>query len=394
MAHFPSSNLPVLIVGAGVSGLALAQGLRLRSIPFRVFERHSKSHGSQGHRFRVSKDGTTALESLLSPRSRELFHRTAATRAHIQPRYVDVRKFEFEEPVPVPDPESMPVDRAWIRMLLTLGIEDAIEYQKDFSSYQVDENGVHVSFSDGSLQHGSILVGSDGIKSKVRRQLQPERRLLDLERWIVWGRTDLTDDIRNQLSENVMTWFMALDKDANVQAVVEPMVWQESVSKTSEGALPDFKSYLYYAVSIMPEGDLPKSAEARKMLLDNVTETWHPALRLLFDSANHDLSACVPIFSSKPDIEARSSEKGGRIILIGDASHPMSPMGGSGGDTAIRNAADLALTIAQHGITDEIMQRFKERMETKAREKIEHSFRGGQKFWKGREWFEYTEADI
>jgi hypothetical protein len=64
-------------------------------------------------------------------------------------------------------------------------------------------------------------------------------------------------------------------------------------------------------------------------------------------------------------------------------------MGGSGADTAVRNAADLALTIAQEGVTARSVAEFEVRMAQRAKEKIEHSFRGGQKFWSGKEWHEY-----
>lgn len=56
---------PVLIIGAGVSGLTLAQGLRLRSIPFRIFEHRPDSLTAQGHRFRLSKGAVVALKSVL-----------------------------------------------------------------------------------------------------------------------------------------------------------------------------------------------------------------------------------------------------------------------------------------------------------------------------------------
>ena len=43
---------------------------------------------------------------------------------------------------------------------------------------------------------GRFVVGADGIKSRVRRQLQPERRMLDLQRWVLWGRVPLTTALR------------------------------------------------------------------------------------------------------------------------------------------------------------------------------------------------------
>jgi hypothetical protein len=69
-------------------------------------------------------------------------------------------------------------------------------------------------------------------------------------------------------------------------------------------------------------------------------------------------------------------------------------MGGSGADTAIRNAADLAQTIAQEGVTAQSVASFEVRMAQRSKDKIEHSFRGGQKFWHGKEWYEYKSINL
>lgn len=389
---------PVLIIGAGVAGLTLAQGLRLRSVPFRIFEHHARSHIKQGHRFRISQEGQAALDSVLSPQLRDLLGRTAAERYRFAPRYVDARKLDFATPEPVDPAGSMPVDRTWLRVLTSLDLQDAICYEKEFCTYEVVDGLVQVKFMDGSVVRGRLLVGADGIKSRVRKQLQPDRRLLDLERWVMWGRTPMTKDLRRALGPpDLLSWCMCLDYESNVQTVVEPVTWSRSVRVESEGKLPDFADYVYWVVctaSSQYAEALPKTVEERKLYLARASESWHPALKHLLDSAAHELSACVPILSSKPDIQISSAGQTGRVTLIGDAAHPMSPMGGSGGDTAIRNAADLAHTLAEEGITESSIKGFEARMEGRAKEKIEHSFKGGQKFWRGKEWTEYNEVDV
>ena len=392
MGHRIPSNLPVLIVGAGVSGLALAHGLRLRSIPFRLFERHAKSNLSQGHRFRISGDGLTALRSILSSQTQDLFARTAAEKAPFQPRYVDATRLRFEEPTTVEHPESMPIDRSWLRMLMARGIEDAIEYDKEFLSYEANTTRVKVTFRDGSQACGSVLVGADGIGSRVRRQLQPHRNLLDLERWILWGRTPLTDKLKERIPRDILTWFMAIDSDANAQAVIEPMLWTKSTEQESGRELPDFQDYLYWAVATEAAPRRPETIEGRKDFLEKVTQSWDPSLKLVFESAPHELSACVPILSSKPDLEMKSSERTGMVTIVGDSSNPMSPMGGSGGDVALQNVADLLSTIDQFGFTEDAIRRFEEAMELRAKPKIERSFQNGKKFWRGKEWHEYKAA--
>ncbi|KAF3070645.1 putative cercosporin toxin biosynthesis protein [Daldinia childiae] len=246
MGQHNTTDPPILIIGAGIAGLALAQGLRLRSIPFRLFERYSKSRSSQGHRFRISKDGQAALDSVLSPELQDLLRRTEAERYPFEPRYVDVRKLEFAKQTLI-DPVSMPVDRTWIRLLLALNINDAIEYEKEFESYRVIGDQVQVRFVDGSTALGRLLVGADGIRSRVRTQLQPDRKLLDLERWLMWGRTPLTDDLKKSVPKDMLSWCMYQDQESNVQIIVDPMIWSKSVRQESNARLPDFSDYAYWS---------------------------------------------------------------------------------------------------------------------------------------------------
>ncbi|KAM0812770.1 putative FAD/NAD(P)-binding domain-containing protein [Seiridium cardinale] len=173
------------------------------------------------------------------------------------------------------------------------------------------------------------------------------------------------------------------------------MQWSRSTQQESGIRLPDYSDYIYWVISTAPfqySKSLPSTVEEKRLFMDEVSKSWHPELKLLFSSAAHDLSACVPVLSSKPDIEVCVPNGAGRVTLVGDAAHPMSPMGGSGADTAIRNAADLAATIADNGFTTNNISDFEARMEALAKEKIEHSFKGGQKFWRGKEWTHYTES--
>src|SRR5260221_594811 len=74
--HSPpmSSAKPILISGAGLGGLLLAQSLRSQRIPFKLYERDADgSARSQGYRIRLSVDGLTALEQVLDPAHYERF---------------------------------------------------------------------------------------------------------------------------------------------------------------------------------------------------------------------------------------------------------------------------------------------------------------------------------
>ena len=393
-----NNDLPILIIGAGIAGLTLAQALRLRSIPFRLFERNTESYNVQGHRFRITGECVVALVPVLLPLCKELFLRTGPDRTPWEPRYVDAQSLSFPPKIAARElGSSKPVDRSWFRMILTHGVEDAIEYGKELSSYEVDDTGtVHVHFLDNSSAHGNLLVGADGIKSRVRSQLQPDRRLLDLERWIMWGRTPLTDKLQARLPEDIFTWFMAADKENNSQLIVEPMTWDRDTRDASQGRLPMFESYIYWALSCSQDSatELPRSIDEKRALLQKVTKTWNKSLQLLLDSAFHEWSACAPALSSKPVIEMKLAKPPDKVTIIGDAAHAMSPMGGLGADTAIHSAIDLAMTLSKASSSEKEIGEFEARMAARAKEKILYSFKGGQRYWQGREWTQYKETNF
>ena len=72
-------NDDVLIVGAGVAGLVLGQGLKRRGIPFRIFERsESTTSKRQGIRFGLNDDALDAIEETVPLEIWELFAQTRA----------------------------------------------------------------------------------------------------------------------------------------------------------------------------------------------------------------------------------------------------------------------------------------------------------------------------
>lgn len=394
----PATSPPILIVGAGVSGLTLAQGLHRHSIPFKVFEREVPGQRAQGHRFRIDNDGADALYETLTPELWDLLVRTCATVIQIDPAWVDARTLE-DASIPFPKRVAgrgpLPMDRGWIRSLLSLGIEDKISYGKEFQAYSVTDHGVEVRFADGTTESGRLLVGADGIRSRVRRQLVPNHEFLDLERQIVWGRTPSTPELWSQYSDTIKRWSICVDMNPKHprNSVLEPMLWHQSISAESSGKLPDIKDYIYWLLSSEVVAKPPRTAAEKKAFTLEMSKDWDPSLRTLFELADHDVSACVHVYSSKPDVEPWPTLQN-RITLLGDAAHAISPMGGAGANTAVINAADLCRTLVivderRTGADGDELERFGERARGRARKSIELSFYWGTKFWKGKEADEY-----
>ncbi|PSR74900.1 hypothetical protein BD289DRAFT_448283 [Coniella lustricola] len=140
-------------------------------------------------------------------------------------------------------------------------------------------------------------------------------------------------------------------------------------------------------------------------MLARIARDWHPHLKMIIDAADYELSACIPVISSKPDIELPVRAVGPRadgvvdiaattpttpptpttttsmVTILGDAAHAMSPMGQAGGDLAIRDAVDLAALVVERGLNAATVRAFEEIMAARAKRHLERAFATGRQFW-------------
>ena len=71
------SKLDVLVIGGGIGGLCLAQGLKKAGVKVSVYERDATPISRlQGFRVHISPEGSTALHACLPPELWMVFNRT------------------------------------------------------------------------------------------------------------------------------------------------------------------------------------------------------------------------------------------------------------------------------------------------------------------------------
>jgi 2-polyprenyl-6-methoxyphenol hydroxylase-like FAD-dependent oxidoreductase len=71
------------------------------------------------------------------------------------------------------------VSRVTFRQLLLAGLDDVVHFDKTFVRYEQSGDSVTAYFADGSSATGTLLVGADGVRSRVRGQLLPDARAID-----------------------------------------------------------------------------------------------------------------------------------------------------------------------------------------------------------------------
>jgi 2-polyprenyl-6-methoxyphenol hydroxylase-like FAD-dependent oxidoreductase len=223
------SSLRFIVIGAGLGGLCLAQGLRKAGVDVAVYERDAGlTIRMQGHRIHIDSRGEQALRQCLPPSLYELF---LATRGQPSKGITVFRIVDghLQESSTQPFPESgndefitagSAVDRLTLRQILLAGLDDITHFNKTFARYEQQEDGqVCAYFTDGTTACADVLVGACGVGSHIRQQFLPHAQVLDTDmRWL-GGKTFLTDEdlqamgspaLQRTAVELTKTWYPSL----------------------------------------------------------------------------------------------------------------------------------------------------------------------------------------
>jgi glycine/D-amino acid oxidase-like deaminating enzyme len=174
----------VLIIGGGVGGLTLAQGLKRGGVGAAVYERdRTPTNRLQGYRVHISPTGSLALHECLPPHLFEIFDRTCGA-ANTAVRFFTEQMrvlLAFEgDLVANADPVGChrAASRITLRQLLLAEL-DNVHFGKTFERYEQRGGRIIAYFEDGTRAEGDVLVAADGGGSRVRRQFLPHAQRID-----------------------------------------------------------------------------------------------------------------------------------------------------------------------------------------------------------------------
>jgi len=350
------STQQVLIVGGGLGGLCLAQGLKRAGIPFTLFERDTEIDArAQGFRLRIDKDGQDALAHCLPVDLLYLLHQSA-TQAEVTPWFIDVRA----RPVPAAAPASsdtgdgladLCVDRRTLREILLSGIAQHMRFGHAFAGYEEREDDVVARFANGGEAAGALLVGADGIDSAVRRQLVPGWEARDEGLACITGRTPATLGHCQAAGRDLCAGTSVVVADG-VSAVIDVMAFAEPLPSLAARIAPGCRlspvqDHFHWAATGPRErlgvDPLPATPIALADRVRHLVRGWAPALQAIILGGDPADWRLHPIRSLRPD-RAWSAE---RITLLGDAAHATGSTDDLGAGSALQDAADLARHLAR-----------------------------------------------
>jgi len=325
----------VLIAGGGIGGLALALMLHQRSIPCTVFEAAAEVK-PLGVGINTLPHGIAELAALgLLPEMDRIAIRTRELR-YLNHLGQDI----WAEPRGTWAGHAMPqfsVHRGRLHAMLWQAVAARLPAAclrpgHRLAGFEQDASGVTAIFENGAAVRGAALVGADGIHSALRTLLHPTDggiRWNGIQMWrgaVDWPAFE-TGDV------------MLIAGDAVAKLVFYPI----APGARPETRLTNWVIYAHAGDAAQPPQDWSREGQLAEVMVH--------AGRLHLPQV--DIAALIRAsgtFFEYPmcDRDPLPWWSAGRVTLLGDAAHPMYPVGSNGASQAFLDARCLADLLAVH----------------------------------------------
>ncbi|WP_320065172.1 FAD-dependent monooxygenase [Micromonospora sp. RTGN7] len=310
-----------LVIGGGVAGPVTAMALRKAGIDATLYEAYPTSADGIGVTLTLAPNGLRALG---------IIGADEAVRAIGQPMNTTIVTDGYgvligETPNPAVEPETLGVWRDELSRVLheqALAQGVRVEYGKRLVDATETADGITAHFADGSTATGDVLIGADGIRSKVRTLIDPQAPTPTVMPILNFGAASRYVPPAAKLD----TMYFSFGKKAFFG------YWAQPDGRTAWFAnVPDKRPMTYAKANETANTEWME--ELREAFAEDV-----PAREILKQTDAADLVAIGSI-ESMPKVPHWYR---GRMILVGDSVHGPSPSSGQGASMAVESGIQLA----------------------------------------------------
>jgi len=312
----------VIIAGGGIAGLCTAVGLSRNGFGVQVVEAMPKMlpvgaglhvwvNGMRAlERLGLARDVLAAgsevdLEEFMTSKGSTLFNVSVA----------DLRRQYGGTVTFIARPELQ-------RVLLEALGDGVVQPGSECTGFAQDADGVTVRLKDGRELRGDLLIGADGASSAVRRQFLGEVPL----------------KYAGYLYFRAITDFQHPSVPAGTQRILYGTGARFGIAHVGPEQL------YWWGIVNAPEGSTDAAVGRKGEVLQRFAG-WQPPVETLIESTPESRIARTDVY----DIDPIERWGEGRVTLVGDAAHAMTPGMGRGASEAIEDAAALTESLAAVG---------------------------------------------
>jgi salicylate hydroxylase len=362
----------VIVIGGGIGGLTLAQGLIKAGISVAVYERdRTPADRVQGYRVHINPTGSHALHACLPAHLFEAFDRSCG-RPGRAIRFLTERMgvllsvggdlMDQRDAIG----KHRSVSRISLRQVLLSGLDGIVHFGRTFTRYEERDQQIIAHFEDGTTAVGDVLVAADGGGSRVRRQLLPHAERIDTGVIGIAGKVFLDQGNRDRIAPELLdglalvsakggySFFVALQE---VDGVATDAMTADGFGRdggsAAGGHLDNRRSYLMWALGAQRHklglngGAEELQGEPLRAVALCAMAAWDERFKTLVRLADPSTINAIAMRTSRPVAPWPTR----RVTLIGDAIHSMTPYRGIGANIALKDAVLLrdALVEADRG---------------------------------------------
>uniref|UniRef100_A0A6U5LL77 FAD-binding domain-containing protein n=1 Tax=Corethron hystrix TaxID=216773 RepID=A0A6U5LL77_9STRA len=366
-------SVDVLIAGGGLGGLATCIGLRNRGIDAHVIEASPKLlRGSTGTGIMISPNGFSALDSIAACGNVNLSESMRSFGAKIGEQHIRMtdqgtghvdKEVTFGSYFDKYGMDQYNIGWARAHEVLARAVPPEVVHTdcklESFESMADETTGkknsaVKVTLEDGRTIATSLLIGADGFGSKVRQMLAGDRKCKTrFNNQLLWNAILPTDQFPNgPLHKEGGVEFINCGGEGQAVLIFDSGEGQTAWYLTlMEKDAPDIVTK---AIADETFGGFGPQRGIKSALKEAFAK-WPMALECL--EATPEDKIFERRQADRPKLLKWSSRRrkgaGGRVVLMGDAAHPMIPSLGQGTMVTWEDAAELAASLAPLSSSDQ-----------------------------------------
>ncbi|OJJ29747.1 hypothetical protein ASPWEDRAFT_188187 [Aspergillus wentii DTO 134E9] len=339
-------NFTVAIIGGGIGGLTLAAGLLQRNVSVQIYEAASEFK-EVGLGLTIGPAAHRAMP-LIDPQIRRIYDSLITTHAD-SPGYERFRQTWFEVVWAtgenagdvLMDLKALPSGQTTVRRadfldaLVTLIPREIAHFGKRLTKLVEGENGVDLSFEDGTSAKADVVVGCDGIKSKVKEFMIPDEYQQVLPRY-----------------SGMYGYRAVLDMETMVKAVGDhrARVSTMYVGKGAYGiSYPIMRAKKVNVGLYILKDEWEDEAWVRPACRDDMKRDFGDKGEYINSLMEHMPDPSQWAIFEHPHISTYARS---RIAILGDAAHASTPHQGAGAGQAIEDAQVLAELLGDPRVTE------------------------------------------